>query len=77
MFGRQKSLVITSLMVGHAYELRVTAGNLYGFGLPSNSTSAVLDESVIKRVTISEQESAVRGKKMKVDDYDKYCKLVE
>lgn len=75
LIPRQKSLVITTLVAGHAYELRVTAGNLYGFGLPSDPVPAALDEEKITRAKAAELESMSRGKKIKVDDYDKFCEL--
>ena len=69
---RQKSLLITSLSIGKQYQLRVTAGNLYGFGLPSTPVPVEIDASKVTKSKVAELES-VRGKKIKVDDYDKYC----
>lgn len=71
--SRTLSLVINSLMIGKAYQLRVTAGNLYGFGSPSEPVSAMIDEEEFKRARAAEQESSARGKKIKVEDYDKFC----
>ena len=70
---RQKSLLITSLSIGKQYQLRVTAGNLYGFGLPSTPVPVEIDASKVTKSKVAELES-VRGKKIKIDDYDKYCK---
>ena len=52
--------------------MRVTAGNLYGFGLPSTPVPVEIDASKVTKSKVAELES-VRGKKIKVDDYDKYC----
>ncbi|XP_067934437.1 twitchin-like [Watersipora subatra] len=71
---RLKSLNIQSLEIGHAYQLRVTAANLYGYGSPSAPVDVALDEEVIKARKISREEAQVRGKKVKVDDYDKFYK---
>lgn len=73
--GRLKSVNIQSLQMGHAYLLRVTAGNLYGFGAPSEPVSVSLDEEEHKQRKISQQETQTRGKKIKVDDYDKFCEF--
>lgn len=64
--------MITSLSIGKQYQLRVTASNLYGFGSPSTPVPAEIDESKITRARAADQSSA-RGKKITVDDYDKYC----
>ena len=71
---RLKSLNIQSLQMGHAYQLRVTAGNLYGFGTPSEPVNVSLDEIDKARKVSQHQEAPTRGKKVKVDDYDKFCK---
>ena len=72
--SRQKSLLIKSLSIGKSYQLRVTAGNLYGYGSPSQSIAVTIDADKIKKRDASLLES-VRGKKITVDDYDKFCKL--
>jgi len=69
------TFTITTLVIGHAYDLRVTAGNLYGFGVPSDPVSVALDEAAIKKTAAAADLSLPRGKKIKVDDYDKFCKL--
>lgn len=74
---RLKSLNIQSLVMGHAYQLRVTASNLYGYGAPSEPTDVMLDEESVKPRKISTQETQKRGKNIKVDDYDKFCKLAK
>ena len=73
---RLKSLNIQSLLIGHAYQLRVTAANLYGYGTPSNPIDVALDEEAVKARKISTEESQSRGKKVKVDDYDRFCKFI-
>lgn len=71
---RQKSLLITSLSIGKQYQLRVTAGNLYGLGSPSSPVPAEIDASKVTKSKAGEYDSSARGKKIQVDDYDKYCK---
>lgn len=65
---------VQSLVMGHAYQLRVTAANLYGYGAPSAPVDVALDEESIKPRKISTVEAKTRGKKVKVDDYDRFCK---
>jgi len=77
VYYRLKSLNIQSLVMGHAYQLRVTASNLYGYGAPSEPTDVMLDEESVKPRKISTQETQKRGKNIKVDDYDKFCKLAK
>lgn len=68
---------IQSLVMGHAYQLRVSAGNLYGYGAPSEPADISLDEETIKPRRLADEESApTRGKKVKVDDYDKFCEFL-
>jgi len=71
-----KSLSIQSLELGHAYQLRVSAGNLYGYGTPSHPVDVALDEEKIKSRSRSDEDAPIRGKKVKVDDYDKFCKYI-
>lgn len=67
---------IQSLVMGHAYQLRVSAGNLYGYGAPSEPIDVSLDEETMKPRRAHDDESTPsRGKKVKVDDYDKFCEL--
>ena len=71
---RHKTLLIQSLSIGKAYHLRVTAGNLYGYGSPSQPIAVSIDEDKFNKSKDALLDSA-RGKKVKVDDYDKFCKL--
>ncbi|XP_067930808.1 twitchin-like [Watersipora subatra] len=69
---RSKSLLIQSLSIGKSYELRVTASNLYGYGSPSHSVPVSIDADKVKSRSVA--VDSVRGKKIQVDDYDKFYK---
>jgi len=74
---RQKTLLIQSLSQGKSYQLRVSAGNLYGYGLPALPVAVAIEESVVQKSSAHDLSSAPRGRKVKIDDYDKLCKLFE
>jgi len=76
-FFRQKTLLIQSLSQGKSYQLRVSAGNLYGYGLPSLPVAVAIEESIVQKSSAHDLSSAPRGRKVKIDDYDKLCKLFE
>ena len=61
--------------MGKDYQLRVTAGNLYGYGSPSTPVAVKLDEETFNKTKATELGSAGRGKKINVDDYDKFCEF--